>query len=141
MSWRFQIRMKEIDEYLGTLASDGLLSALPEATLGELHQALATAVSVIQHIAEREDYSEMVQPSRVAKGKEGHMKSSQHCPGFEALRELESFLCTCPECKEEIEVFSDELHKKHICPKCGQQIDCGECPLYRYGGGGVTAPR
>ena len=55
MSWRFQIRLKEIDEYLGILASDGLLSALPEATLGELHQALATAVSVIQHIEEGED--------------------------------------------------------------------------------------
>jgi hypothetical protein len=48
-------RLKEIDEYLDILASDGLLSALPEVTLIELHQALATAVSLIQHLEEGED--------------------------------------------------------------------------------------
>ncbi|MGD9041113.1 MAG: hypothetical protein PVH82_15830 [Desulfobacteraceae bacterium] len=69
------------------------------------------------------------------------METPQHCPGFETLRELESFLCTCPECGKEIEVFSDELKKKHICPKCGKQIDCAKCPHYLYGRGGVTAPR
>ena len=69
------------------------------------------------------------------------METPQHCPGFEALRELESFLCSCPECGKEIEIFSDELNKKHICQKCGKQIDCAKCPHYLYGRGGVTAPR
>ena len=48
-------RLKEIDEYLNILANDELLTALPEGALIELHQALATAVSVIQHMQEGED--------------------------------------------------------------------------------------
>jgi hypothetical protein len=48
-------RLKEIEEYLNILANDRLLTALPEGALIELHQALGTAVSVIQHMEEGED--------------------------------------------------------------------------------------
>ena len=48
-------RLKEINEYMDVLANDRLLSALPEGTLIELHRALGTAVSVIQHMEEGED--------------------------------------------------------------------------------------
>jgi hypothetical protein len=41
------------------------------------------------------------------------MTASQHCPGFEQLRNLESFICKCPVCGEELEFFSDELNRKH----------------------------
>ena len=57
----------------------------------------------------------------------------QHCPGFERFRELASFICTCPECGKETEIFSDEFDKKHICPNCGKEIDCRKCPLYGEG--------
>jgi hypothetical protein len=48
-------RLKEIDEYLDILVKDGFLSALPDGTLIELHQALGTAVAVIQHLEQGED--------------------------------------------------------------------------------------
>ena len=48
-------RLKEINEYMDIMANDRLVAALPEATLIELHQALATAVAVIQHMEEGED--------------------------------------------------------------------------------------
>jgi hypothetical protein len=48
-------RLKEINEYMDVLANDRLLGALPDETLIELHQALATAVAVIQHMEEGED--------------------------------------------------------------------------------------
>jgi hypothetical protein len=69
------------------------------------------------------------------------MTAPQHCPGFEQLRNLESFICKCPVCGEELEFFSDELNRKHICPKCGKQIDCMKCPLYLYGQGKTAGPR
>ncbi|MGD9041112.1 MAG: hypothetical protein PVH82_15825 [Desulfobacteraceae bacterium] len=48
-------RLKEINEYVNILANDRLLATLPEATLIELHQALGTAVAVIQHLEDGED--------------------------------------------------------------------------------------
>ena len=48
-------RLKEINEYMDFLCNDRLLTALPEGALIELHQALGTAVSIIQHMEEGED--------------------------------------------------------------------------------------
>jgi hypothetical protein len=73
--------------------------------------------------------------------KEENMTAPQHCPGFEQLRNLEYFICKCPECGENIEVFSDELNRKHICPACGKQIDCMKCPHYLNGHGKSAGPR
>jgi hypothetical protein len=60
--WRYEMseykkaaRLKEINEYVNILANDRLLATLPEATLIELHQALGTAVAVIQHLEDGED--------------------------------------------------------------------------------------
>ena len=69
------------------------------------------------------------------------MSTPQHCPGFEQLRNLESFICKCPGCGEEIEIFSDELNTRHVCPKCGKHIDCTKCPHYIYGRGKSAAAR
>ncbi len=51
----------------------------------------------------------------------------QHCPGFEGFKNLKAFTCKCPECTEEIEIFSDEFDKPHFCKACGKQIDFTQC--------------
>jgi len=40
------------------------------------------------------------------------MSTPKHCPGFERFRNLNSFLCKCPDCGAEQEVFSDEFDQK-----------------------------
>ena len=69
------------------------------------------------------------------------MTVPQHCPGFEHLRNLEAFICKCPECGDEQEVFSDELNRKHICPKCGKEIDCTNCHHHINGQGKTAGTR
>lgn len=53
----------------------------------------------------------------------------QHCPGFQSFKNLSSFVCNCPECGEEIEIFSDEFDRPHTCPKCKKQVDFTQCTL------------
>ncbi|MBF0528029.1 MAG: hypothetical protein HQK55_01910 [Deltaproteobacteria bacterium] len=53
----------------------------------------------------------------------------QHCPGFESNKLLKSFVCKCPNCGEEKEIFSDEFDKSHVCKKCRQPIDFTKCSL------------
>ena len=53
----------------------------------------------------------------------------KHCPGFEQFKSLQSFVCNCPNCGEEKEIFSDEFDKVHVCKKCGQPIDFTQCSL------------
>jgi hypothetical protein len=67
------------------------------------------------------------------------MTTPQHCPGFENLRNLSSFVCKCPECGAEKEVFSDEFNKEHKCPGCGKLIDFTQCTP--EGTAGTSAPR
>jgi len=55
------------------------------------------------------------------------MSTPTHCPGFANFKHLKSFTCKCPECDEEIEIFSDEFDKKHKCKKCGVDIDFNSC--------------
>ena len=43
------------------------------------------------------------------------MTTPMHCPGFEAHKMLKSFLCKCPNCGKENEIFSDEFDKPHAC--------------------------
>jgi ribosomal protein S27E len=57
-----------------------------------------------------------------------------HCPGFENFRNLSSFLCKCPECGNEVEIFSDEFDRAHQCKKCGKPIDFTQCSLDAQGG-------
>ncbi|MDR3542511.1 MAG: hypothetical protein P4L69_16355 [Desulfosporosinus sp.] len=54
---------------------------------------------------------------------------SSHCPGFEDFRNLKSFLCKCHHCSTEIEIFSDEFNREHVCKKCGKQIDFTSCKV------------
>ena len=61
--------------------------------------------------------------------KEDFMTTPQHCPGFEQLKSLKSFVCKCPNCGREAEIFSDEFDKKHFCKGCRQQIDFTKCTL------------
>jgi DNA-directed RNA polymerase subunit RPC12/RpoP len=51
------------------------------------------------------------------------MTAQQHGAVFEVLGDLDSLIYRCARCGEKIEVSSHELHKKHICPKCGKQIN------------------
>jgi uncharacterized protein (DUF983 family) len=55
------------------------------------------------------------------------MSTPQHCPGFEQFKNLQSFTCTCPECKAKKEIFSDEFEKTHKCDTCGAEIDFSAC--------------
>lgn len=67
------------------------------------------------------------------------MTTPTHCPGFEALRDLESFLCKCNHCGNEIEIFSDEFNREHTCGKCKEKIDFTQC---QYNAGGTdNTPR
>ena len=56
-------------------------------------------------------------------------ETPQHCPGFEQNKHLKSFMCKCPKCEQEVEIFSDEFDKTHICKGCGKQIDFTQCTL------------
>jgi len=53
----------------------------------------------------------------------------QHCPGFQNFKDLKSFFCSCPECGEEKEIFSDEFDRPHTCRNCNSQIDFNQCKL------------
>lgn len=55
------------------------------------------------------------------------MTTPMHCPGFEAFRNLSSFLCKCPECGVEMEIFSDEFDRERQCTSCKQPIDFSKC--------------
>jgi uncharacterized protein (DUF983 family) len=55
------------------------------------------------------------------------MTTPMHCPGFETFKNLSSFLCNCPNCGAEIEIFSDEFNREHTCRKCGKPIDFTRC--------------
>jgi uncharacterized protein (DUF983 family) len=61
--------------------------------------------------------------------KEDAMTTPQHCPGFESHKHLKSFICKCPACGEEKEIFSDEFNKEHKCAGCGKPIDFAQCTL------------
>ena len=67
------------------------------------------------------------------------MNSPMHCPGHEQFKNLKSFICKCPDCGHEEEVFSDEFDKKHLCKGCGHEIDPGKCAV--AGGGSDPSPR
>ncbi|MDY6908702.1 MAG: hypothetical protein SWC40_01930 [Thermodesulfobacteriota bacterium] len=67
------------------------------------------------------------------------MTTPRHCPGFEQYKDLKSFVCQCPECGAEKEIFSDEFDKKHTCAKCGKAIDFTKCSF--YAGGQSDDPR
>jgi uncharacterized protein (DUF983 family) len=67
------------------------------------------------------------------------MTTPQHCPGFEAFRNLKSFTCKCPKCGASKEIFSDEFKKTHKCDACGKPIDFTQCTL--EGSAGSKAPR
>lgn len=57
------------------------------------------------------------------------MYTPRDCPGFEKLKHLSSFMCRCPQCKKEVEIFSDEFDKEHHCKGCGNKIDFTKCEL------------
>lgn len=62
-----------------------------------------------------------------------------HCPGFESFRDLKSFTCKCNNCGTEVEIFSDEFHREHICKNCKKKIDFSQC---QHDAGGLdNSPR
>ena len=57
------------------------------------------------------------------------MTTPQHCPGFNDIKNLKSFVCKCPNCGKEKEIFSDEFNRTHVCSECKQEIDFTQCKL------------
>lgn len=57
------------------------------------------------------------------------MTTPQHCPGFNDIKNLKSFVCKCPNCGKEKEIFSDEFNKPHKCTGCNEEIDFTKCTL------------
>ena len=55
------------------------------------------------------------------------MTTPTHFPGFESFKDLASFMCRCPNCGAEKEIFSDELEVQHNCTKCSEPIDFTRC--------------
>ena len=51
----------------------------------------------------------------------------QHCPGYANFKNLKAFVCKCPGCGQEKEIFSDEFDKPHVCSGCGKEIDFSQC--------------
>jgi ribosomal protein S27E len=62
------------------------------------------------------------------------MSTPKHCPGFANFKHLKSFFCKCPQCDEEIEIFSDEFDREHKCKKCGVIIEFDTCSPYGEAG-------
>ncbi len=58
------------------------------------------------------------------------MTTPENCPGFHNFPDLKSFLCKCPSCSKEIEIFSSEFDKEHVCKACGEKIDFTQCTIY-----------
>ena len=58
------------------------------------------------------------------------MSTPKHCPGFESHRDLSSFLCKCPDCGAEQEIFTDEFERKRTCTKCKKPINFTQCVFY-----------
>jgi uncharacterized protein (DUF983 family) len=67
------------------------------------------------------------------------MSTPQHCPGFQNFKTLKSFNCKCPNCGQEVEIFSDEFDKTHVCNGCKEQIDFTQCKL--DGAAAPSSPR
>lgn len=57
------------------------------------------------------------------------MTTPQHCPGFNDIKNLKSFVCRCPNCGKEKEIFSDEFNRSHKCSGCNEEIDFTKCTL------------
>jgi hypothetical protein len=57
------------------------------------------------------------------------MTTPQHCPGLQDLKNLKAFICKCPNCDKEKEIFSDEFDREHTCSGCGKPIDFTECTI------------
>lgn len=57
------------------------------------------------------------------------MSTPQHCPGFQNFKNLKSFNCKCPNCGQEVEIFSDEFDKTRVCSGCNEPIDFTQCKL------------
>ncbi len=57
------------------------------------------------------------------------MYTPRHCPGYESFKTLSSFSCKCPKCDKEVEIFSDEFEKEHVCKSCGVKIDFTQCEI------------
>jgi hypothetical protein len=52
----------------------------------------------------------------------------QHCPGFQANKNLKSFMCKCEACGKEKEIFSDEMNREQFCA-CGAKLDFSKCQV------------
>jgi len=58
------------------------------------------------------------------------MSKPIHCPGFDPNKYLTSFVCKCPNCGKEKEIFSDEFNREHVCKGCGKKIDFTKCEIF-----------
>ena len=58
------------------------------------------------------------------------MSKPIHCPGFDPNKNLTSFVCKCPNCGTEKEIFSDEFNREHVCKECGKKIDFTKCEIF-----------
>jgi hypothetical protein len=48
-----------------------------------------------------------------------------YSPGHKPFQGVSNF----PNCGKEIEIFSDEFDKKHVCRDCHMEVDFGKCSL------------
>jgi hypothetical protein len=67
------------------------------------------------------------------------MTTPMHCPGLQDLKSLKSFVCKCPNCGKEKEIFSDEFNREHVCSGCQKSIDFTKCSI--EGEAGTPGPR
>ncbi|RJP58167.1 MAG: hypothetical protein C4549_04160 [Deltaproteobacteria bacterium] len=57
------------------------------------------------------------------------MSTPKKCPNFYLYHDLDGFICKCPNCGKEKEIFADEFDKEHVCTACGKKIDFTVCSI------------
>lgn len=59
------------------------------------------------------------------------MSTPRKCPNFYKFHDIDGFVCNCPYCGKEKEIFADEFDEEHLCSGCGKKIDFTKCSIER----------
>ena len=51
------------------------------------------------------------------------MNTTQHCPGHEPFKSIQTIEVTCKKCGTHNEIFSDEIEKTHTCSACKEILE------------------
>ncbi len=58
------------------------------------------------------------------------MNASVNSHKFTNNNEIQPYICVCPECGNENEIFMGEFKNRQICVSCGCKIEFLKCAIY-----------